>query len=291
MLKRIFIAIAGLFIVMLVVLAIVLRPMLSHQSPPGEAFLEAHPHRLSVLTWNTARMGGFAKPEANRVLKMLLKQDADVICLQEVDVYKDEKYLTLGDVKRTLGKKYKYSYIDFAIYNKRHQFGTMVWSKYPLINKQTIQYESRGNISNQCDVVVGADTIRLMNNHLESYSFTAADLDDLAHVRDKSERSTPIRNAQARKVREKVEESPYPVIVVGDFNASPLSFAYRYIRKGMHDAWLETSWLKWGATCHKRGFGVRIDYILSSPELVPVSCTIEPTNASDHYPMTATLAW
>ena len=60
MMKRIFIAIAGLFIVMLVVLAIVLRPMLSHQSPPGEAFLEAHPHRLSVLTWNTARMGGFA---------------------------------------------------------------------------------------------------------------------------------------------------------------------------------------------------------------------------------------
>ena len=167
----------------------------------------------------------------------------------------------------------------------------MVWSKYPLINKQTIQYESRGNISNQCDVVVGADTIRLINNHLESYSFTAADLDDLAHVRDKWERATPIRNAQARKVREKVETSPYPVIVVGDFNASPLSFAYRHIRKGMHDAWLETSWLKWGATCHKRGYGVRIDYILSSPELVPVSCAIEPTNASDHYPMTATLAW
>ena len=138
MLKRIFIALAALLVVILVVLVIVLRPMLSHQSPPGEAFLEAHPHRLSVLTWNTARMGGFAKPEANRVLKMLLKQDADVICLQEVDVYKDEKYLTLGDVKRTLGKKYKYSYIDFAIYNKRHQFGTMVWSKYPLINKQTI---------------------------------------------------------------------------------------------------------------------------------------------------------
>ena len=70
MLKRIFIALAALLVVILVVLVIVLRPMLSHQSPPGEAFLEAHPHRLSVLTWNTARMGGFAKPEANRVLKM-----------------------------------------------------------------------------------------------------------------------------------------------------------------------------------------------------------------------------
>ena len=43
MMKRIFIAIAGLFIVMLVVLAIVLRPLLSHQSPPGEAFFRGAP--------------------------------------------------------------------------------------------------------------------------------------------------------------------------------------------------------------------------------------------------------
>lgn len=291
MLKRIFIGSVVLLVIVLAVAGVCLWPMFSHHSAPSDGSLEGRSHRLSVLTWNTARMGGFAKPEANRVLKMLLKQDADVICLQEVDVYKDEKYLTLGDVKRTLSKKYPYSYIDFAIYNKRHQFGTMVWSKYPLINKETIRYESRGNISNHCDIVVGADTIRLFNNHLESYSFTAADLEDMGHVRDKLERTTPIRNAQAREVRKQIEASPYPVVVVGDFNAIPLSYAYRHISKGLHDAWLETSWFQWGATCQKRGFGIRIDYILSSPELVPVACTIERTNASDHFPMTATLAW
>ena len=50
-------------------------------------------------------MGQFAKPEKNEVLQYLLSQDADVICLQEVDVYKDAKYLTLLEVKRTLGSK------------------------------------------------------------------------------------------------------------------------------------------------------------------------------------------
>ena len=60
---------------------------------------------ITVLTWNTARMGQFAKPEKNEVLQYLLSQDADVICLQEVDVYKDAKYLTLLEVKRTLGSK------------------------------------------------------------------------------------------------------------------------------------------------------------------------------------------
>ena len=137
------------------------------------------------MTWNTGRMGQFVKPEKNEVLHYLLQQDADVICLQEVDVYKDTKYLTLPDVKHTLNKKYRYSYIDFAIYDKRHQYGTMVWSKYPLINKQSIHYRTIGNISNRCDIVVGNDTIRLINNHLESYNFRAEDLDDMDKLKAK----------------------------------------------------------------------------------------------------------
>ena len=110
---------------------------------------------ISVLTWNTARMDYVHKPADNKVLQFLMAQDADVICLQEADVYKDDKYLTLADVKQTLGRKYPYSYLDFSIYDKRHQFGTMVWSKYPIIHKQSIRYETAGNLSNRCDIIVG----------------------------------------------------------------------------------------------------------------------------------------
>lgn len=280
-----------LFIALLIGAVVCLRPMLSHHSPPGAAKQARMPHRLTVMTWNTGRMGGFVKPEKNEVLQYLLEQDADVVCLQEVDVYKDAKYLTLDDVKNTLRSKYRYSYIDFAVYNKRHQYGTMVWSKYPLINKQTIRYESKGNISNQCDIVVGSDTLRLINNHLESYKFTAADLDDMEHMRAKWEKSTPLRNQQARVVREMIDSSPYPVIVTGDFNAIPLSFTYRHISKHLHDAWLETSWFQWGATCEKRGIGIRIDYILSSDPLIPLRCSIKKTTGSDHRPVEAVLAW
>ena len=281
-----------LFLLALLIAVIVcLWPMISHKSAPSAAKLADKPHRLTVLTWNTARMGGFAKPDKNQVLQFLLSQDADVICLQEVDVYKSNRFLTLPEVKKALSSKYPYSYIDFSIYNNRHQYGTMVWAKYPLINKQSIHYESNGNLSNQCDIVVNIDTIRLFNNHLESYKFTREDLDDMGHMRDKWEHATPIRNNQAREVRKHIDASPYPVIVVGDFNAIPLSFAYRHISNGLHDAWLETSWFQWGATCQKRGFGLRIDYILSSPSLLPVSCLVSPAAGSDHQPLIATLAW
>lgn len=259
---------------------------------------------ITVLTWNTARMGGFQKPEKNEVLQYLVSQNADVICLQEVDVYKDAKYLTLPEVKKVLGAKYPYSYLDFSVYDKRHQFGTMVWSRYPLINKQSIHYETRGNLSNRCDLVVGEDTIRLINNHLESYNFQHDDVADadrhtyegwlsvFRHLEHKWKKTTPIRNNQARVVRVEIEASPYPVIVVGDFNAIEWSYAYWHISRDLHDAWRSLHPWEWGATCEKRGYGLRIDYILCSDPITPTRCVI-PQNAkgSDHKPVVATLDW
>jgi len=260
---------------------------------------------ITVLTWNTGRMGEFKKPAENEVLQYLVSQDADVICLQEVDVYKDAQYLTLPDVKRTLSKQYPYSYIDFSVYNKRHQYGTMVWSKYPLIHKQSIHYRTQGNLSNRCDIVVNRDTFRLINNHLESYNITHDDIADAQTRKDyeglraslkrllaKWERAFPLRNEQARVVRQEIEDSPYPVIVVGDFNATAWSYAYSHISEGLHDAWSCThSWWNWGGTYSNNALSLRIDYILCSDPLVPVSCAVQQTTGSDHKPVVATLEW
>lgn len=258
---------------------------------------------ITVLTWNTARMDYKHKSDKNEVLQYLCAQDADIICLQEVDVYKDARYLTLPEVKQKLSNKYPYSYLDFSVYNSRHQYGTMVWSKYPLIHKQSIHYQSRGNLSNRCDVVVGTDTFRLINNHLESYSFTAEDiaeaeqqrnyegiLSSLKRLKAKWERALPLRNEQARVVRAEIEASPYPVIVVGDFNAPAWSYAYQHIAAGLHDAWLTVHPWRWGATCEKKGFGLRIDYILCSEPILPSACSVAETKGSDHKPVIATLS-
>lgn len=247
---------------------------------------------ITVLTWNTARMDYKNKPADNEVLQYLLSQDADVVCLQEVDVYKDAKYLTLPDVRQTLGSKYPYSYLDFSVYNKRHQYGTMVWSKYPLIHKQSIHYKTQGNLSNRCDIVVGRDTIRLINNHLESYKLASEDLTDVDRIEAKWKRAIPLRNAQAQVVRREIETSPYPVVVVGDFNSVALSYAYWHISRGLHDAWNETHYFwEWGATYEYNGMGLRIDYILCSDPLKPTTCSVPNISVSDHKPVVATLVW
>lgn len=293
-----------LLVLVIIVCVVCLLPMISHGSPPSEAELARMPNRLSILTWNTHQMGQYRKSTDNEVLKYLLTQDADIICMQEVDVYKSPEFLTLAEVRQALGTKYPYSYIDFSVYNNRRQFGNMVWSRYPLINKKTVDYEIRSNLSSRCDVVIGEDTLRLIVNHLESNRFTSKDMtindgSKYEDIRNSAKRIghkwTKARNrrrGQARAVRKEIDNSPYPVIVVGDFNDIPLSYTYYTISKGLHDAWLETSWGKWGTTFKLKGsFGVRIDYILCQNPLIPVQCTVKETTGSDHSPVEAVLAW
>lgn len=271
--------------------------LFSHRRPNTEGCTKA----LTVLTYNTHQMEMYAKAHQNRVIRYLQRQEADIVCLQEVDVYKDEKYLTFPEMRKALSK-YPYTYFDFKIHNKRHQYGIAVFSKFPLLNKNTIRYTSRGNISNYCDVVIGKDTLRLFNNHLESNKLTLTDFPDTlesgaikesAHrISDKLGSARAIRHEQARAIRHEIDQSPYPVIVAGDFNAIPLSYTYLKIRGGnLRDCFLESSIGRWGATLTKRHIGIRIDYVLCSKSLRPADVRIDKLNYSDHYPVTATIKW
>lgn len=247
--------------------------------------------QLTVLTYNTHRLGMFAKADKNRVIHYIQRTDADIVCLQEAEVYKDNHYLTLNELKQAL-KQYPYTYFDFSIHNSRRQYGNVVFSKYPLIDKQTIRYDSRANISSRCDVVVGKDTLRLFVNHLESNRLTNEDLDnDIEKLWDKLSSARRIRNQQARAVKKEVKSSPYPVLVVGDLNSIPLSYTYQCLSWRLRDCFLETSRGKLGFTYRKHHIGIRIDYVLCSRKLTPITTKIDRVNYSDHYPVQATIGW
>lgn len=273
--------------------------MISHQyttySPEDGA------KTVSVLTYNTHRMGGFRKPSDNRVIHYIRRNDFDIVCLQEVEVYKDNHYLTLPELRDAL-RQYPYTYYDFKIYNNRRQFGNVVFSKYPLLNKQTIRYDSRSNISSRCDVVIEGDTLRLIVNHLESNRFTKNDFavdtlnsDQLkasaSRISEKLGKAGKTRRQQARILRQEINQSPYPVIVVGDFNAIPLSPTYWIMSHGLRDCFLESSRGQLGNTYVRHGLGIRIDYILSTKQIHPTSCQVDKVDYSDHYPVHATLTW
>ena len=272
--------------------------LLSHRMPWQKHWETGH--QLTVVTYNTNGMLVDKKLEDKlAMLDYVKKLDADIVCLQEVLVYKNPNRFTLPDLREAM-REYPYTYYDFKVYNSRRQFGNVVFSRYPLINKQTIRYESQSNISSQCDVVVGQDTLRLVVNHLESFRLNNSDfsLDSLtantlreSSLNRKLTYASRLRRQQAYSVRKAIHHSPYPVIAVGDFNAIPLSAVYWIMNTGLRDCYAESSVGRYGSTYERKGIRVRIDYIFTSRALKPLACRVGKERYSDHYPVIATIGW
>ncbi len=264
---------------------------------------QSHTHSLDILSYNTRRLDMFAKPSENRILQYIKESNADIVCLQEFETYKNAQYLTLQEVKNYLG--YAYSYIDFKQYKGQRQYGLAVFSRYPLINKQTLRYESTTNISDRCDIVIEDDTLRLLNNHLQSNRLTEKDLtilnnfaennDDMkksaTKIKQKLSLAYKYRTQQADYIYEELEQSPYPAIVCGDFNDVPVSYVYRHISRHLDDAFLQSGKTVFGHTYRGKGFGLRIDYILHSKKLQSQDFRVETLPYSDHYPVRCSICW
>ena len=284
-------------IILSLLLIWVLYSLVSHRIRPPK---ETYDHTLKVMTYNThAMMIGEKLATKKEMLQYINDQGADIVCLQEVLVYKNPSRLTLPALREAMSN-YPYTYYDFKRYNSHRQFGNVVFSRYPLTNKNTIRYESQSNISSQCDVLVGDDTIRIIVNHLESYGLVKEDLQfdtlSMAEIKNSSlvqklHDAGQLRHQQARAVKRSIRQSPYPVVVVGDFNAIPLSYVYWKVKFGLRDCFLESSFGKLGNTIKKGPWGIRIDYILCSRELSPIKCEVDRVRYSDHFPVCATIGW
>ncbi len=256
------------------------------------------PHSFTLMSYNTHLMGGGTKPKQNRVIQYILRTQPDIVCLQEVQVSKSSDHLTLAELKEALNV-YPYTYFDFKIYNSRRQYGNAVFSRYPLIDKHTLRYESKGNITSVCNIVLPGDTIRLYTNHLESNRLVHKDFElgttteqaqsAFNSTTDKLIQASHIRSEQAKAISSDVERSPYPVLVVGDMNTTPVSYTYRILQRGLRDAFLEASDGQVGHTFVKRGLGVRIDYILHSRQLSASDFEVQHVDYSDHYPILTTI--
>ena len=280
-----------------------LRATFSHKFH-SSSHAESTSSRLKILSYNTHLLQENTPLEKNELLRYIHNSGADVVCMQEYAVYKDAQYPTFQRVKDYLTEVYPYTYFDFAVHNQRLQYGLAVYSKYPLIHKTTIPIQATGNGANYCDLVVRGDTFRLFNNHLQSNSLQPSEIDSLlsrnakeytlnSHTKltGKLTHAYVARTAQVEAVRAAIEVSPYPVIVCGDFNDVPASYTYRQLARGLRDAFLTTSRLRTGHTFVKRGLGVRIDYILHSDKLNAIDFSVNRVPYSDHYPVSATLAW
>ena len=235
-----------------------------------------------------------------RILELLKNQKADIICLQELYIMGDpvQKEQT---IKSVLGGKY-YSHFKVIGAGKNRYYGIATMSRFPIIDRGDIVHEKSSSLSIYTDILASGDTIRIFNNHLQSFRLHRMErtfMIEILEASDDKETFNEIisisaslkkgfvkRASQAQAVKARVDKSPYPVIVAGDFNDTPVSYSYRKIRKGLNDAFVSSGY---GAGFTYKGNYPpnRIDYILYDNALECRQFDIVKVKYSDHYPIIA----
>ncbi len=275
----------------------------------SEKFIQVkNANSIRVMSWNVGYFDilehkSHPKKKIN-MLDLINHYQPDIACFQEMVGGDDDKAINyLGDFKRDLNfTGYHYSYENIFDFDKAHHFGIIIFSKYPIIKKQTIKTPPNdyNSIFQYVDIVVNTDTVRIFNIHLQSLSLSENNLkyiDNPITNRDTAiaESRTILsklkwgfikRYTQSNRVKEEIDKSPYPVIVCGDFNDVPNSYAYSKIGDGLHNAFVEKG-IGFGRTYSGISPTLRIDNIFVDKKFTIDQFIRIPKKLSDHFPIIA----
>lgn len=257
---------------------------------------------IKFLSYNIMGFDGASKKDGkNPILTYLKESDADILCLQEYATEESSRHLTQKDVEREL-KAYPYHRINIVGSGSGYTNKIACYSKYPILSARVLNYPSEYNGSVIYELKLNEDTITLINNHLESNKLTKEDKDIYEDILKDPEKekvksgarllirkiaeASAIRAPQADTIAREIKSSQYPyMIVCGDFNDTPISYAHRVIAEDLDDAFTQSG-RGLGVSYNQNKFYFRIDNILISRNLRAYNCTVDRSiKESDHYPI------
>ena len=265
------------------------------------------PASIRMMAYNVQGFGKFGKTNNNKliqkeILQLISDKQPDIINLEEIylDIFnRDTVYSSL---KKTLRGGYHY----FKSYNSTRwdSSGIAIFSKFPIIAQGSI-YSPADHVETQviyADIKNGNNIFRVYCLHLQSTQFDDEEhqyLKDVAKYGEVNLHESKIisgklksafikRSLQAALIKHHMAGCPYPFIVAGDFNDTPISFTVNQVSKGLKNAFIEKG----------NGFGItyygdfphsQIDYILLSPQFNVINYRVIDQKLSDHYPIISDL--
>ena len=187
---------------------------------------------------------------ANKIQDAIRKEQPNILCIQEFNLTNETTKI-------------------FDLYNQKNANDNKIQiiTEYKVIKTGYIKSK---NICVYKDIVLN-DTIRVYNIHLQSNWVKSMKL------------SYKNRVSEALEIKQHIDKSPYPVIVCGDFNDTPISYTYSNLKKGLADSFKES-----GIGIGNSYVGIptlRIDYILHSKKYKSYNYKKNKYELSDHYPI------
>lgn len=269
----------------------------------AEKSLGTEEESLRILSYNVCAFGfkPHTKTSPNATLQYIKSSGADIVCIQEAMLNQNP---WAGVVSKTL-RSYldeDYPYINVIRVNRGGSTLALL-SKYPIKEAKEIPLPSwvNGAVAYKVDIR-GKETL-VINVHLESFRLHRVDGEDYLRLakegnairlkdalRAKLSPTFRSHNIQANIIHDLIQRyGSGRVIVCGDFNDTPLSYARYKIGEGLEDAFVSKG-NGLGISFHTRPFFVRIDHILFGPAFRALRCEVDKTaSESDHYPIEAVL--
>ncbi|WP_437396735.1 endonuclease/exonuclease/phosphatase family protein [Flagellimonas lutimaris] len=235
---------------------------------------------MSYNAWGFNKNGWMKEPGiGDSIVEFVKKQDPDILSIQEHSRIRHrqlKQYPYRSETPYTAGRTIQ-----------------AIFSKYPIVNKGSLDLPDTMNNIIYADIVHIKDTIRVYNIHLQSFSIVPS-TDDFSDG-ENSERvykrlvSTFSKQLEQAKIfRDHLTNSPYTNIVCGDFNNTQFSNVYKIVKGDLKDSFLEEG-DGFGRTYNLWKIPLRIDYILADPDFEILSHQNFDERLSDHYPIMATL--
>ncbi len=214
-----------------------------------------------------------------KITEFIFEKDPDILCVQE-------HYIGSTD----LARKYPYEYVKLKA--KSAEFGSAIFSRFPIINQGSLDFPQHGN-NNAIftDVVVNnKDTLRVYNVHFQSLNIKPG-IDELQKEDSKKllgrlGQGFSLQQEQAEMMMGHVKKSPYKTIIAGDFNNTSFSYIYNKIKLDgrFKDAFLEAG-SGFGKSFDLNYFPLRIDFMLVEEDMEVLDFEKFEVDYSDHFPI------
>jgi endonuclease/exonuclease/phosphatase family metal-dependent hydrolase len=245
----------------------------------GHDFTKKDSASIRIMTWNVRSWDEFTTKKIGAshhrlpMLELVGKQDADILCFQEFYEPADVAKSNIRFIQQQLQFPYFFFSKNFHYHTNKYETGVIIFSKYPIVDSSRAYFKS--DIIQKTESLIAAEInvngkiIRVYTTHLQSVLFKQKDFRNVEIVRNaedsilqasrslakKLKDALGLRGYQADTVRRKLDASPYPLIICGDFNDVPNSYTYFHIRGNLQDAF------------NAKNFGIGRTYIYISPTL------------------------
>jgi endonuclease/exonuclease/phosphatase family metal-dependent hydrolase len=239
------------------------------------------PDTISVMSYNVRLFNLYNWIDSdveNDMISFIDSQEPDVINMQE---YRSSERFLLDN----------YQHQHSSLSDGKTSYGLATFSKLPIVNQGIIMSDNMSTIAIFIDIKKYSDTLRFYNIHLQSFKLESEleilDEQNSDKILNIFDNTFKIQENQSNIISKHIENSPYKVVVSGDFNNTAYSYVYKLLKGDLVDSF-DSAGSGFGSTYNFKYFPMRIDFILMDKTFRINDFKTFSQNLSDHFPIIST---